>query len=63
MKSLRNELVLSQSQGHCGWSVVSKGRHGQNGLREIARLWNTQSLAVSVWRLSKKSGREAIERC
>lgn len=43
------------------WSV----REGmvRNGLREIAKFWNTQSLAVSVWRLSKKSGREAIERC
>lgn len=31
----------------------------RNGLREIARLWDTQGLAVSGWRHTEKSGRDA----
>ena len=47
---------------HGGWNMVMRGGPVRNGRREVARLWNTQGLAVSVWRQSEISRREAIER-
>lgn len=39
-----------------------RGGPVRNGRRAVARLWNTQGLAVSVWKQSEISRRGAIER-